>query len=135
MPKTHKHVFLGGPNYEFWRGKRWACAVQSSGVFGQAERARTEVQHLMNLMCDSRTQKHHLSGLDQRSDSLAHLKTHLLNGICSHYGVDMLTANRNFHLSDEASTLDANDAADELVPTAYASKGCSPFAHDIAFGA
>src|SRR5262249_10136305 len=66
----------------------------------------------------SNTQNHDFGGLDQSGGALAGLEAHFFRGVCSDDRSDVLFANRQSNLREQAAVLDIHHSADQLVAAA-----------------
>src|SRR4029077_18721505 len=79
----------------------------------------------------SNTQNHHFGGFDQRGSPPASLETHLLCSIGGDDGSDVLFADRQSDLSEQAAVLDVHNPADQLVAAADSAEIAAP-SRDVA---
>src|SRR5215813_6068142 len=63
----------------------------------------------------SNTQNHHFGGFNQSRSAFSSLEAHLFRGVGSDDGSDMLFANCQSDLGEQAAVLDIHDPADQLV--------------------
>src|SRR5580704_5535401 len=77
---------------------------------------------------------HNFSGFYEGGDRLAFFQTQLVDSVCSDNGGNVLPADGESHLRDQAADFYVGDAADELVAAADAAKICASFGDVTMFG-
>src|SRR5580658_7806444 len=77
---------------------------------------------------------HDFGGFHERCDRLAFFQTQLADSVCCDNGGNVLPADGESHLRDQAADFYVGDAADELVAAADAAKICASFGDVAMFG-